>query len=640
MLFKKELMTIDPLGYQNRINGNYRHTASLKVVELPRSGKILVVDFYEGSAKNLLARFFSDGKTYLTCTKWPTEVWTKQNPRIILGDWGAYATEKAEKTARRFLQPEGPSYYCSGVLSSVDSFVSRINEEQRRRAWAREAEMQKRHFAMFPELPANLEMYCEDNIFDGYIFFKKLDKKGKRKGRCSHCKKRFTVERSVRSGQDTTCPKCGIRATYKAEWLNNTISDNAKICIAHKVNNQLLIRWASVYREFSPPDFKAKYVFWDYAYNLHLHTDQGDKLYFYKYMRGPYCYGYDWYRGKIGDICWDSTHIYTDNLNEVFGDRYYNVDLKAVLEGKRRELPFAKLLTNLKNIPATEYLLKLNMPLLAAGADYIVNPDACAHPSFTGVLGVSKQLRELYCSENVSLFEHSIIKAYGKYVSADDLRVFRKLGDMTGYRDTAIELITDMSFSRYVRYFTAQKTTHKGQKIGYLMMKYRDYLSMSKGLGVDLTHKSIRFPADCVAAHDQILPRFNEHKHEAENNIFKDAVSMLYEHMLTEYAKGGYCIVLPQKRSDLTTEGQSLNHCVGTDRYYKNHIAGTSMIFFIRKAENAGKPYFTMELDMFSYRIKQLYGFGDCSAPKEVRKFAEGYVKALASYQAGQRKTA
>ena len=288
--------------------------------------------------------------------------------------------------------PRRSSYCCSGVLGSVDSFVSTIGEEKRRKAWAREAEMQKRHFAMFPDLPDNLKPYCEDNVFDGYIIIQKLDKKGKRKGRCSHCGKRFNVDRSARSGRDTTCPKCGIKAKYKAVWLNTKISDAAKICIAHNVNNQLLIRWVDVYREYCAPDFKAGYGFGDYAYNLHLHTDQGDKTYFYKYIRGPYCYWYDWYRGKIGDFCWDSTYIYTDNLNEVFGDRYYNVDLKAVLKGKRCQLSFAKLMNNLKNNPATEYLIKLNMPLLAANAGYIVNPDACMHPSFTGILGVSKQI--------------------------------------------------------------------------------------------------------------------------------------------------------------------------------------------------------------------------------------------------------
>ena len=37
-------------------------------------------------------------------------------------------------------------------------------------------------------------------------------------------------------------------------------------------------------------------------------------------------------------------------------------------------------------------------------------------------------------------------------------------------------------------------------------------------------------------------------------------------------------------------------------------------------------PYFTMELDMSNFRICQLYGFSDCSAPPEIRKFAERFA--------------
>ena len=117
-----------------------------------------------------------------------------------------------------------------------------------------------------------------------------------------------------------------------------------------------------------------------------------------------------------------------------------------------------------------------------------------------------------------------------------------------------------------------------------------------------------------------------------EDKRFADAVKTIYDGLrLTAFEKDGFCIVLPQKRSDLTTEGQSLNHCVGGSQYYQNHMAGIKLIFFVREISNRQKPFFTMEVDMADYRICQLYGFGDCSAPKEVRQFAEAFVKKLAT---------
>lgn len=69
------------------------------------------------------------------------------------------------------------------------------------------------------------------------------------------------------------------------------------------------------------------------AYNLHLKDGKKCKTYFYKYIVTPHFYGcYGWYKGRLGDYCYDSSYVYTDNLDEVFGERYYNVNLKAGLE--------------------------------------------------------------------------------------------------------------------------------------------------------------------------------------------------------------------------------------------------------------------------------------------------------------------
>ena len=134
-----------------------------------------------------------------------------------------------------------------------------------------------------------------------------------------------------------------------------------------------------------------------------------------------------------------------------------------------------------------------------------------------------------------------------------------------------------------------------------------------------------------MEAHRQITPRFNAVKQEAEDNLFVKAVEGVYKSLrLTAFEKDGFCIELPQKRSDLIQEGQTLNHCVGGQSYANNHMAGRQLIFFVREISNRAKPFFTMEVDMTDFRICQLYGFGDCSAPPEVRKFAEAFVKKLA----------
>lgn len=625
MLVKKELATVP---VQQSPKGDEK-CAAVRKVTLPRSGEVLVVDFF--TSQKLDLRFFSDGTNFVSAKGWPAEDWSKCNPRFTLSCNTYTATPEDEKLARDFLNPSRYSYWASGVLGIVDVFAYDIGNAKRERAEKVKEDMRKRHFAMYPERPANLREYCDNHVFGhGYIVIDKLDKKGQRSARCSHCGERLHADRKARSGQETTCPKCGRKAIYKASWQSPYIRDEAKLCIAHKVDGQLLLRWVSVTRLFQSPKYVCEWEIYDYAYNLYLVENGVEKLYFYKWLKGFCQYWYDWYRGEIGDICYDRSYIYTDNLNEVFGDRYYNVNLKEALAGKRIELAFASFLNSLRDNPATEYLVKHRMPLLAEKADDLGINFECAKPTFSNVMGVSAQYMDMYRSMDVSPAEHRIIKAYGKWVSPEDLQAFRALNIPEDNANDVIGIMRNMSFVRFVNYFTKQKKVAK-RKISYLLTQYRDYISMATGLGVDLSHKSIRFPENCVEAHDQILPRFNEIKHEVEDTIFQAEVAPLYAQLrVTEFVRDGFCIALPRLRSELITEGQSLNHCVGGDGYYKNHIAGTAMIFFVRRAKAPGKPYFTMEVDMVSYRIKQLYGFGNCSAPKEVRQFAEAFVKKLA----------
>jgi len=166
------------------------------------------------------------------------------------------------------------------------------------------------------------------------------------------------------------------------------------------------------------------------------------------------------------------------------------------------------------------------------------------------------------------------------------------------------------------------------RKMKYLLIQYNDYINMSRSLKVDLTKKSVRFPKNIKEAHDLILGRYNQVKHAIEDENLRQAKEKLYSGM-SEYANESYRIIFPQLRSDFITEGQSLNHCVGQESYYNNHMEGKRMVFFVRQVAALDKPFFTMEIDMRELRIRQLYGFGDSSPSPEVRKFASEFLRRL-----------
>ena len=62
------------------------------------------------------------------------------------------------------------------------------------------------------------------------------------------------------------------------------------------------------------------------------------------------------------------------------------------------------------------------------------------------------------------------------------------------------------------------------------------------------------------------------------------------------------------------------------------------MVFFIRRASQPEKPFFTTEIDIDAGRIQQLNGFSDCSALKEVRGFVEDFVRAAMRWRGAERR--
>ena len=628
MLIKKELEQITvkkcldlPTEEKSSV-----YVAAVQVLKLAKCGKMLVIDVFEEVSSDLKMRFFSDGVNYLLCKEWPARAWLKQIPSELLmyqyqlSPTYIHASKKDIELAHKILKPgQRPWDYHCGIKDEMDSFVRGINTKKQEKAMERKYSKMEAHFAMFPDYPADLAEFCETDVFKyTYIFLSKI-KKGKKEAICGHCGHKFTVIKKDKPEGEGICPGCKMPGKYRDQWRNGTYKEKAKICIVHKVENQLLIRWTNVTRTFA--DQEKKYDFYDYYRNLYLNTPKGPLIYAYDY-KPVMLWGENWYRQKNGSVNYGKSFVYTNNLKEVFGDSYYHVDLEAGLKNAG-VLSFASLLDNLKNIPASEYLFKMGMPALAAHLEV-----KGTRAGFSEVLGINKQYLSLYRKYNVIPLEHRIIKASKTWVSEYRFEKLRLMGpEYTDVEDIVV-LLKSMSFERFINYFSKQKALAGKKKLTYCLTLYKDYMSMSKSLKVDMTRKSIRFPENIKKAHDLILPRFNQVKHKNEDKKFKQAVKKLYSEM-KEYAKGDYCIIFPALRSDLITEGQSLNHCVGSDTYYKNHIAGTKMIFFIRQSNDPGKQYFTMEIDMKELKILQLYGFNGCSAPPEVKKFANEFLKRL-----------
>lgn len=636
MLVKKELLSVPTLPAP-RGKWQDKYIPAAQIVELPKSGRILAVDYYD--KKELHARFFCDGKNYAVYSP-KKATWGSGYPTS--GSSGYYVHNVArvaetDSVCNSFFDAR------RGV-DEVNSFIYQRNSQKRQTTFDNMIFLMKQHMKMFPDYPENLRSYCEDHVFqNGYIFFGKKEKKAGRKAVCSHCGAEFSINTSVVSGKETTCPVCRRKSVYRANWIKSDVTDKEDICISYKVDNQLLLRWAHVERSYCYPEFKRSMKITDFAYSLYLVVNGKPKIYTYKYFKAPYAWEAEWHRLPLDCTCDSSSYIYTDNLDEVFGTNYYNVHLKAGLEGKHLKLQFVHLLDGLKNAPKAEYLFKLGLPILAASSKYISgNPDG--QGAFQKQIGVSKQYLPMLRDMNVTPSELCVIRDSKEWVTPQLLQRYRYFDSKINYGLTSF--LSEAGFIRGLNYLEKQHSLHPKASLNKMVIEYNDYIKMSKALHVDLSHKSVMFPADIFEAHKTITARYNAVMHEIEmikgkelDQEFNKRVNEHYSRLgLTGFQRDGFRIVLPQKRTDLIAEGQSLNHCVGGESYYKKCMIGVNMIFFVRKDDNPEKPYFTMEMDVSTGKIIQLYGFGDCSAPKEVRAFANAFSQFMHNKKA--RKTA
>lgn len=650
MLLKKELSALPPLPFPDtkrgkHWNGKRCYAAKAQVVELHRSGTVLIVDVFHWDTKEPKMRFASDGKTFQTAM-YPIEVWTQRNPETEIDKYGVDEETGAAQMVNDFL---GKPYRWSdpSVMRVVCEYIQDKGYEKRHMAAQSQAKRMQEHFGMYPDLPADLQDYCNRNMFDSwYLFISKIQKHGKRDARCSCCGKRFRVTKDLKHNEEYVCPKCGAKVVCKGNWTGGKIKETGKICVAANVDNQLLLRWVNVERIFTAPEYKEIYQTSTYAYNLYL---KGEKIYFYKLVNAPYTYGYGWYRGRLGEQCRDETYIYTNNLREVFGDSYYKVDLQEGLTGKPQQINFCELLNQLKNEPVAEYLFKMGLPRLASElGKFRYVPD---NIRFQELYGVGREYIPMFRKLDVSMDEIKVIRLSKRYVSEEQLMKWRALKIEYWRIDQLEKMLELVSFERLLNYLTKQVKVTKCKGSSCLQM-WVDYIYMLRVLKVALSEKSVLMPKNIKESHDRLAEdrdkklrkaaAAEKRRQQAERaRSYKEATDRLYAMLtLAPYSNKGYTISLPHDPKDLVREGESLGHCVGRGGYDQQTILGRTCIVFIRKEEDPDKPFYTLEYDLQEHKIRQLYGKGNKSATPDVRKFAESYIRQIKPRAAEEVKSA
>lgn len=207
-------------------------------------------------------------------------------------------------------------------------------------------------------------------------------------------------------------------------------------------------------------------------------------------------------------------------------------------------------------------------------------------------------------------------KEYG--IKIDDVAQCKKLG----YGSVKELFWSCPSVMRAIRYLIKQseKYPDNSDKINIRFMF--DYWDVVTDNGADINNDRIRYPQNLVRAHDTELRKKKWKTDKKLIKMFKDRYKQLSKFC---YSNGTLEIHPAKNENEMILEGKLLEHCVGG--YANRHANGETAIFFIRKCAEPKEPYFTLELDETSLKVRQNRGYKNCARSQDVIDFEKEWLE-------------
>lgn len=161
--------------------------------------------------------------------------------------------------------------------------------------------------------------------------------------------------------------------------------------------------------------------------------------------------------------------------------------------------------------------------------------------------------------------------------------------DQYCYR-SALQLVKryNLPEKHFIRYIYFECDISQGLSVNDALSNYADYIRMSTEMGFE---RFDRYPKFLKTYHDIVARNYQVKLDEIQMKQWNEACE---RNSKFKYAYDGYKIFTPMTPQDLVREGNVLGHCVAS--YVGKVRQGTSIIAFLRKADDEDKPLVTIEI--------------------------------------------
>ena len=515
---------------------------------------------------------------------------------------------REEEALRRFLKAEKTENH---QMDNLCKWIKQTRQEMKKRSMEKRGELMDEDYRLCPEaLPEGLINYIRREVLpnDRVIIYKR----GNVNGICTVCGTQVHARgRRFTQSAYATCPNCGARVicvledgcAFAANYIENIVAvqkgtDGETVFfrqwLLHRDNSA---RWEHI------EDFLQETVRYAIRGNKTAKWQkQGKESY---YMRTERYELDEWTRWQDNRIYDGSYFFYTGGIEEALrGTAMQYADLEGYLEERGHNKNPIYFLEYHARYPVIEFLWK-------AGYRNIVH---------NRIFGMDRENR------NAILWERKKLKECFKFPlrilklmppeewSLNDIQRVNDLWEKYGGKvtDTEIRLVlqskvdiqlwsratTYANAGRILKYIKNQTDKRKEKNPDKRSISqndtaqaYRDYLQECEQLHLDLHDKEILFPKDLTAAHNRTMEQVKFEKNKADQEKFQKAVEKLEKFA---WGEGEFFIRPAREQMELTAEGKALHHCVGG--YIRDMAEEKTAIFFLRKANEPDKPFYTLEL--------------------------------------------
>ncbi len=160
-----------------------------------------------------------------------------------------------------------------------------------------------------------------------------------------------------------------------------------------------------------------------------------------------------------------------------------------------------------------------------------------------------------------------------------------------------------------------QKESYAGKRnAASVFGTYEDYLSMARKMGKDLSDPMVYRPRELKRRHDELVEAYRRYMEVERARMRQDEARKKAVEMEEKYPGSGsilaeikpkyeyegehFRIIVPQNFYEITLEGMELHHCAGaTERYFDRILQRETFICFLRRTEEPGKPFYTIEVE-------------------------------------------